>query len=369
MILHLQSVNYFALPLSRDLVIAGKTLNERSGFFITLVNEEGVQGIGEIAPLAGFHHETLDDCIALIRQHRNLLSAIPIKTQSLNKCEAFLHELFRTLDPFKALPSVHFGLAMAAINLWAEAHNTHPANVLSPTPLTTLPINGLVTSTCDHWHQDVRQLVDAGHSVIKLKVGRSELQKEAHALRALQDRYGTPTAYVLDGNRAWSLDEATTFFEHITTDSIRYGEELLQDPHNLATLQNRVAVIMALDETLFEYEKHATLIQGWQGNVILKPDRISGSIENCLALAYDAHHRGADAIISSAFNSAIGLSFLVQLAAALQCPHAGLDTGQWFAEEGTDQRFGVSAGSINVDTCWINDLNAFIPYLENTFSP
>ena len=364
MTLHLQSLHRFTLPLSRDLVLADRTRRKRTGLFVTLANKAGVQGIGEIAPLSGFHQETLDQCLACITRHRDLLSALPVADHKSETSQTFLCELFPALGPFKALPSLHFGLSMAAINLWATAHGTTPARMLGKSPLRVMPVNRLVTESCDRWQEAVRKSVAAEQTTIKLKVGRSDLTEEMEALIALQDHYGNAVRYVLDGNRGWTWDEAITFLERVSTDSIHYGEELLSDPHRLADLTEHTRVAMALDESLFDPEQNASLIQSWPGNVVLKPDRIPGSIETCMALAASARDRGASAIISSAYNTTVGLSFLAELAASLRCPHAGLDTGRWFAEPRGDTRFQICRGGINTCSSWINDLEAFTPYLD-----
>lgn len=361
--LHLQELYAFALPLTRELVIAGNALQRREGLFVVLEDEQGTRGVGEIAPLPGFHHETPEDCLALLSQHRELLKRLPVDPSSTG--EMLLSEGLRTLSPFRQCPSVHFGLSMAIINLLADAHGTTPAHILNQEPRVDLRINGLVTAPHDTWNTEAQMLVEAGYRALKIKVGRGDIRKESHALRALQERHGSEINYVLDGNRGWSLEEADVFFDSVDMALISYGEELLADPYELETLSKRLTLPMALDETLFDADAHKQLIQDWSGIFVLKPDRIQGGLENCLALATLAQQRGSHTIVSSAFNTPLGLSFLAQLAAALHCPHAGLDTGRWLPD--VDGRFCISNGQIHIPHCWINDLENFASYIEKVW--
>jgi O-succinylbenzoate synthase len=343
----LQSLHTFSLPLARELVIGGRSMHERAGVFITLQSEDGAIGIGEIAPLPGFHKEDLKQCVDLLLQHREIPDDLP--------------------EACRALPSVHFGLSMARINLEAASLGLRPAAVLTAEPLTELCVNGLVMAPHDRWTEEVRSLVNTGYTVIKIKVGRGEVASEAQALRTLQEQYGEGIGYVLDGNRAWSMDEALGFFEQVLPGHICYGEELLRDPRNLGALAQRVRIPMALDETLYDANANTTLIRDWRGVFVLKPDRIRGGIERCLELSSIAHARRQSVIVSSAFHSPVGLSFLAQLGAAMHCPHAGLDTYRWFGDAMPESSFSILNGIIQVEDNWINDLSALQPFIETVW--
>ena len=256
---------------------------------------------------------------------------------------------------------------MARINLEASSRGLQPAAILARAPLAELRVNGLVMAPHERWSDEIQSLIADGYTTIKIKVGRGEAASEAQALRTLQEQYGDGIGYVLDGNRAWSMDEALGFFEQVLPGHICYGEELLRDPRNLGALAQRLRIPMALDETLYDANANTTLIRDWQGVFVLKPDRIQGGIERCLELSSVAHDRRQSVIVSSAFHSPVGLSFLTQLGAAMHCPHAGLDTYRWFGDAIPGSGFSIHDGVIRVDDSWINDLGALQPFIKTVW--
>ncbi|NQU38928.1 MAG: o-succinylbenzoate synthase [Lentisphaerae bacterium] len=352
-----ESLHEFRIPLRNELVVGGRSVGEREGLFITMATADGARGVGEIAPLPGFHKETVADCLQLLKAHQSVLNELPLPADG-----AALSTLFEALAPFANLPSLHFGLSMAAVNLQAVRRGVQPAEWLDAAPLTRLLVNGLVMTPPAQWLTDGQRLADEGFRVIKIKVGRAAARDEAAALLALHAQLGDRVQFVLDGNRAWTPSEADGFLSQIHSLPLLYCEELLHKPAELAALQARSGVAMALDETLFDAAPPADLISQWPSVLVLKLDRIQGSLATGLQLAAAARERGQPAIVSSAFNTLVGWSFLVQVAAALHGPHAGLDTQRCYSAALTCDPACWSEGAIDVPRSWINDIIRFAPY-------
>ena len=53
------SLEFFSIKLTRPLTVAGQTIYERSGYYLTIVSSEGLRIQGEAAPLPGVSTETL----------------------------------------------------------------------------------------------------------------------------------------------------------------------------------------------------------------------------------------------------------------------------------------------------------------------
>ncbi len=360
----LHSIDEFTLPLAREVTVGGRGVRERSGLFVTLADDAGAYGVGEIAPLPGVHQETLSQCRERLLDQRPELQVRAADRVAPDAGMLEWGSLFLALDPYADLPSVQFGLAMAALNLAASQRGAYPARLLNRDSLPQLPVNALVMAPPDQWMAATGQRIAEGFSVIKLKVGRSPLKYEAQVLRALQNRSQGEASFVLDGNRAWSLSQAEAFLTESSTSCIRYGEELLQNPGELAELQRRVGIPMALDETLWTSDHDTALIRDWPSLFVLKVDRIPGTLEAALRLSAAAHAKGQSVVVSSAFNTPLGLSFLVQLGAALHCPHAGLDTQRLFPDALAFGALRPVGGAIPVQASWLNSTERFKPYLR-----
>ncbi len=358
----LQDLLEFSIPLERPIRLAGESLCDRAGLFVRLTDGAGRHGVGEIAPLPGFHNESLSQCRDALARHRDELSSIEIDWCPESGEPLNLGQALSALEPFETIPSLHFGLSMACINLLAACSGVHPARLMEGGADETVPVNGLVTGEPGDWAATIGEQVRRGCSVIKIKVGR-DIEAEASALALLQKEYGNRLRLVLDGNRSLTPDQAGRLLAGLNRDHVLYGEELLQNPAELRDLQERTGIAMALDETLFEDDESAGLVEEWDSVVVLKADRLHASVVRAFALGTTARHRGAYSVVSSAYNTPLGLSFLVQLAAALHCPHAGLDTWRWFPGALADGLHSGSAG-IDVAASWLNSTAAFDPFIK-----
>lgn len=148
---------------------------------------------------------------------------------------------------------------------------------------------------------------------VKLKIGRDFTR-----LRKLQ---AMGCSIRLDPNRAWSLEEALTF----DLGQIEYIEEPLRDSKDLTLLHQEKGWPLALDETLYRNEPWEE-IKGVVA-LVVKPAAI-GSLERTYALA----SKGYRIVISSCFESSIGIDFLQRLAYLLAPDElCGLDTLRYFS--------------------------------------
>ncbi len=358
----LQDVRAFSIPLVRPINLSGRTLVHRTGLFIRLADASGRCGVGEVAPLPGFHQESLPECREALSRCMGETPAIEIgcdapATEAIN-----LKRALEGLAPFEAIPSLHFGLCMASINLLAGRAGVAPSRLMKRDCAEVIPVNGLVTGDPAGWAADVQAQVGRGCNLVKIKVGRN-VDAERGALMALQRQHGRRLRLILDGNRSLAMDEATHLLAGLDADGIVYCEELLHDPAGLRRLEERTGIAMALDETLFEGDGSAALEQEWESVVVLKVDRLRGSVLRAAALAEAARQRGSVAVVSSAYNTPLALSFLVQLAAALECPHVGIDTWRWFPEALSGGLHFVPGG-IGVADTWGGTLAAFESVLE-----
>ncbi len=357
--LNLVSVHHYALPLLRPIVVGGRSISSREGIFVT-VERKGHYGFGEVAPLPGLHTQSMDDCIVALRAGWPLVEDGDAWDRDGRLDVA---ALYRQLLPLADIQPVHLGLAMAVLTVAAACQGTTPAELMGTRPLTHVPVNGLVTGKPGEWHDAVHALYGQGFRTVKVKVGRSPLAEEKRAFDELTASRPGDLALILDGNRAWTPDEAAAFFEAIDCAGISYAEEVLRNPDDLPGLQARTGVAMALDETLADVEAHADLVRDWDSVVVLKPDRIRASVQGAAFLAARARTRHQKAVVSSSFQSPVGLSFLAHAAAAMQVTHAGLDTARGFEDPGVRAAFPIKDGVLDVATCRVRDLDAYRAFM------
>lgn len=280
----------YQLPFTQPLTFHGKVEVAREGLLVR-IND----GWGEIAPLPGFSKESLQQAEA--------------------EALATMAALAAGDTPNPVLPSVQFGLDCAR-RTWPEQHNPLP----EPYPL----IQGSPQELLRNWKEWLHRTPGKA----KLKVARYPMRDELALIRLLCDRLPS-LKLVLDANQGWTREEAWTFCGHLDPNRIEYLEDPCADFADIAFVANRTGMPVALDELLAQGKPWEPIPQ--LRALVLKPTLL-GSLANCEALIARARELRLKVIISSCFESDLGLNQLFHLAgewAPEQAP--GLDTRRWMA--------------------------------------
>lgn len=301
----------YRVPLGAPLNLGPRTITARDGLLVRVESGSGAIGWGDVAPLPGFSPESLADAADVLQ------TLIP------DLIGASVEEaLARTVDG--AFPStVRFGLELALHHVHAEAVSTTIPHVLGDSPRCTVLYNGLLAGE-DDLPRGARRLQEAGYRAIKLKVGRQSIDEDVARVRAVHRAAGD-VALRLDANRAWSADDARRFAAGIDGVPIAYIEEPLRDPRRLPAFAAETGLPVALDESIQDGARLAD--HAYATAAVIKPALVGG-IHATQQLARQAASAGIRLVLSSAFESGIGLRGLVALAATIGPADGpmGLDT-------------------------------------------
>ena len=293
----------YTLPLVEPVVWGGVAQTERRGVLVRAETDTGVVGWGDAAPLPGFSGETLaETTAALERAARGDATDLPLAA----RC----------------------GLDLALADAAARDADRHLA--FSADPEVTLLLAGLVLNGPSA-EARAEHLSDAGYRTLKLKVGRAAVEADAALVRAVRCAVGPTVALRLDANRAWTATEARRFAEALGDVALDFIEEPLADPAGLPELWLDTGLPIALDETL-QQPGGTDLVRGWAAAVVVKP-MLVGGFTAALEIARRAAEVGVRTVVSSSFESGVGLRGLVALAAATGGHAAGLDTARWLAAD------------------------------------
>ncbi|MBF0503534.1 MAG: o-succinylbenzoate synthase [Candidatus Omnitrophica bacterium] len=325
----------YNIPFHRPFVFASNTIGERSGFYLKLKALNGIEATGEIAPLMGISTETPRRIRHDLTEIRSFLmdSQVPLDKDIL------INLLRREGRILNLCPSVRFGVESAVMMLAAKACDLSMAGFLG-TSLEDVPCAALLEGNYDQVMWDVKMFIKQGYKVFKLKVGDRNIAldvKKVADIRALLPPQGRLR---LDANRRWSLKEACLFSELVTGASIEFIEEPLSDISQLEQFYQQAHLPVALDETLSVMPcgvnapgrcqpplGHHEAVSAY----VLKPMIIGGIIPT-LDWIEQAHRLGKKAIISSCFESTLGLKVLANLA-CLTGQTAGLGTERWLKSD------------------------------------
>ncbi|MFO1491253.1 MAG: enolase C-terminal domain-like protein [Kiritimatiellia bacterium] len=151
----------------------------------------------------------------------------------------------------------------------------------------------------------------------------------------------------LDANQAWDLHDATAFARAVADLPVDYLEEPLQNPAQLPKFARDTGAPIALDETL------QSGLPGRAGEwnlraVVLKPTALGG-FARAREIGAATAAAGAKSVVSSLFESSIGLAHLAHFAASLDnaSTHHGLDTAGAFSSDTLTAPLRVEDGRLS----------------------
>lgn len=270
----------YAIPMESGVILRDRRLTQREGLLVMLQQRDH-QGWGEIAPLPGFSHESLE--------------------QAQQACESWLTQWLAAQPVEESpLPSVAFGLSCACAELAGElpqAGSWRSAQLCHGDPDTLLlQLQGQV-SPC-----------------AKMKVGLYEAARDGlqvslllEALPALQLR--------LDANRSWTPEKARQFAGRLTSQQrarIAFIEEPCRTPAESLQFAAESGIAIAWDESLRQPDFRLQAAPGVAA-LVIKPT-LTGSIAQLRRLIDKARTLGLQVVISSALESSLGLTQLARLA-------------------------------------------------------
>lgn len=262
----------------------------REGFIL----QKGPSCFAEVAPLPSWSRESLHEALKQLI----LLS--------------------QGLPPERLYPSVQFALECLK----------HPI----PSGISA-PICALLAGTISEIYQQADAAQARGITTAKLKLTHLTKQNAHQLIRSLKKRFRLR----VDCNQCWSLKEALTFFQPFEPVDFDYIEEPLQNPIELHDFPYPIA----LDETLrsdFNWSELSNVKA-----LILKPT---------LHERFKAP-QNVPVVLSSAFESSVGLSHLIRLSHEHGHLFAqGLGTFSFFTEDLLHTPLTVEDGRIMIPASW-----------------
>ena len=327
----------YSLPLIAELKLKNSTIKKREGFILKIVGDTGNFGISEIAPLPNFSFESIDDVINQIKTFKNEYCNKPVPTNIL--------EITKQL-----YPSVQFGIETALLTLHASLKKLSMAELLNPTTSKSVQINALLVGNSDEILNKAEFLSSIGYQTFKIKVGRESIKDEIKLIKDLRSIIGQSVQIRLDANQSFTYDDAIEFMNKVVPFKIEYFEEPFKLNEDLLKYcSNQSAEVpIALDETLriilppdiIKYKEIKALI--------LKPTLLGYS--NSIAFAKTALNNKIKPVISSSFESSVGIYILASMAAVIDPSiPVGLETLSWFLKDSVNDPLYIENGMMNLD--------------------
>ncbi len=335
----------FTLPLARTLTVKGTKLAERSGLVIELTDEHDHTGLGEASPLPGLSAEDVATVESQVKSLRYALRS----TEIPDNLEELSGGFARWLEQYEIAPSVRFGFETAVLNLIAVGRRLPLRRLISDRFRDSISTNGLLAGSANEIVERAVKLRSEGYKAVKLKVGQRPLDEDIRLACEVRRLIGDDIILRLDANRAWSIEDALAFFRQVSDCEIDYIEEPVHNYNMLALISNKSGLLpLAMDESLLELTPGSLTPLPNLKAIVLKPTLLG--LETSMQFARMAASLGIVPVVSSAFESSLGLTALAEFAACLNATDVpvGLDTLDWFAQDLFANPRRINKGRLNL---------------------
>lgn len=296
-----------SLPLARPLQTSYGAVVEREIVAVRLTAEDGAVGYGEAAPLEPYDGVSVQRALTALRRYQKVIASIEDSSAGTSQAIRLL-EACRAADP---LPQALAAIDLAFWDLAGRREGKPICAMLTDSPASAIPVNATISAT-DRASAaaEAAAAADLGFGCLKLKVGVGD---DAGRVAAVRAAAGQSVALRLDGNGAWSVEQAVRAIEVLSPAGLELVEEPTHGLKAVREVRERVAVRVSIDETAAE---PGALGAGVADAVCLKISRCGG-ISALLAAATLVRASGAEVYLSSTLDGPLGIAAALHAAAAL----------------------------------------------------
>lgn len=309
----------YTLQFHRPAGTSRGTYKTRESWFIFL-EEDGITGIGECAPLPGLSLENpaeMDSKLSIV----------------CNEIDFFSKNIQHLCD----WPSIQFGLETALLDLKNGGERTVFKTDFSEGKQ-GIPINGLIwMGKPEYMQQQIREKLEQGFRCIKMKIGAIDFEIELELLKGIRKEFSADEITLrVDANCAFTPEDTLEKMKRLSDLEIHSIEQPIatRQWEQLTELCELSPLPIALDEELIgitDREQKAALLQKVKpAYLVLKPS-LHGGIAGCDEWIDLTENAGVKWWITSYLESNIGLNAIAQWTSTKPISmEQGLGTGKLF---------------------------------------
>jgi o-succinylbenzoate synthase len=333
----------YVLHFKRPVRTSRGEYGHRAVWYLFL-EENGITGVGECAPMAGLSSETPE-------QVEQLLKEICLRPETFIAQPEFT----------RRISSVHVALEMA----WQDLRSGG-LQLLFPSPFAEgmegIPVNGLIwMGDADFMQQQADEKPATGFRCIKLKIGGIDFERELKILKSIRRKYEAGQVMLrIDANGAFRPEEALEKLHRLAPLQIHSIEQPVAAGQwqEMARICRESPIPVALDEELINIntvgEKAMLLDTIRPQYLVLKPS-LHGGFSNCSEWIGLAQSHSVGWWVTSYLESNVGLNAIAQWACSKEITgFQGLGTGSLFANN-IDSPLEMRG-----DELWINPEKTFV---------
>jgi L-Ala-D/L-Glu epimerase len=297
------------VPLREPLKWTGGIRESASGLILEIRTDEGLVGIGEApGPTLPAIQTIIDRELAQF-----LVDQDPLRV------EWILHRLEEYSRNWAGLAAYAIaGVEMALLDLKGQALGVSVAELLGGYSRESIPVIGyLFIDEPEANARKAAEFVAAGHTELKLKVGR-DLAQDHDSIAAIRDSVGYDVKLRIDANMNWSVPAAIKWIKALERYDLQYVEQPVPDFDiaGLAQVRRSVSVPIAADEACTTLRSALELIKADACDIFVVYPSEAGGLTRALQIAALATAAGKWCAIGSWAELGVATTANAHLAAA-----------------------------------------------------
>jgi o-succinylbenzoate synthase len=297
----------------------------REGAIIELfTSRNDIVGIGEIVPLPDFDGCDLDEALVALAP---LVDELRGKT--IEEALEYLRALIvagnlKGCGPGGRLPAATAcGMDIALLDALGKTRHCSVSRLLNQRqnsmPRAHVPVSAVIgAQEVAATVQQAQQMVAAGFSCLKIKMGKEDAHNEIERIKAVRAAIGPTIQLRLDANEGWTFEQALTILTACADWQIQYVEQPLpaHDIKGMSELRRAVSIPLAADEAVHDLNSMRALLRAQAAQVLIIKPQQAGGLSASREMLRLAGQKGMRCVITSAFETGIGLAGLLHLVAA-----------------------------------------------------
>ena len=298
------------VPL-RDVPAGREAVPERHALLVWIHTDDGLVGVGEASPAAPGRPEHTGDVARILHDLAPSALGLPPSVA--------LGVLLALAPQTEAGDAVRFGLETAALDLIGKR---------SGRPIVTL-LGGVIDWVGMHANigfeepaEAARQAAEAvarGFRSVKVTLGSHDPEVDVEVVRLVRTAIGPAVRLRADADEVWSPERAIDVLGQLGPYDLDFVEQpvFAQDLSGMAQVRRAAPMQVAADESVASLEDAQRVIDADAADVlVVKPSR-AGGLYASRAIMELARDHGLGSIVSSSFETGVGIAASLHVAASL----------------------------------------------------
>ncbi|GGD10540.1 mandelate racemase/muconate lactonizing enzyme family protein [Pontibacillus salipaludis] len=302
-----------AEPLKKPFKTALRTVTVAESIYVKVTCDNGITGWGEAPPT----HVITGESIASIEYAiSHIIKPLLLEKSLLNR-EALFESLAQSMV---GNTSAKAAVDMALHDCFAQACGLPLYQLLGGYKSELETDYTVSVNDPEEMAADATQYIQEGFNVLKVKVGKDEIEKDIERIRKIREKIGHEPTIRLDANQGWTVKEAIYAIQRMEELDLRI--ELVEQPvkaHDIEGLKRVTDAtqtpIMA-DESVFSPHQAKQVLETRSTDLINIKLMKSGGIHQAMQINKLAESYGVPCMVGSMIETKIGITAAAHFAAS-----------------------------------------------------